>query len=449
MNERFVRCSRCHTINPTDASSCRKCGFSLSGHETAPEPEKAEEPVPEQSDTIDSVELPPPRGRSDSFDGSIGDLASQDLSGEWELGDIKGQEEEDFSVGHVDLDEIEQKEQEKAARAEEEKKQKEKLGTWINGSQAARELKAQQTVKTHTDRREALVESLKTIQSVLRRKKDKAGPLNETVNAMGSDPMTIENSDPFSELLVKQTVNRDHMGTIQQQHESVRQAGAEPSITEAPVQEPQIPEPGVIPETNAPAQQSAAESSPPAMTAADTISRRYGVPVSPTETFDSAMSGSMTMGSMTTRGFGDEVDVAGFWIRAGAYAIDVILLSIPIFLMTYFGVSLAGHESPMVWLLSYQGQGALITIMVMWLMWFLLYFTMFTWLGGSTPGKMITGLKIIDWFGETPVLAKAFLRSLMYLLDAALFGLGFFWVIISSTRQAFHDKLVGTLVVRD
>jgi uncharacterized RDD family membrane protein YckC len=76
------------------------------------------------------------------------------------------------------------------------------------------------------------------------------------------------------------------------------------------------------------------------------------------------------------------------------------------------------------------------------------------WLGwaylGTTPGKRVLGLYVRseEADGRGLGLVVAAIRLGAAILSLALFGLGFLIVAFSPTRQALHDRLAGTRVVR-
>jgi uncharacterized RDD family membrane protein YckC len=112
---------------------------------------------------------------------------------------------------------------------------------------------------------------------------------------------------------------------------------------------------------------------------------------------------------------------AGFWIRAAALLIDLILIGI------IFGPLSAGHLI----LPGLAAYGA-----VMWKY------------KGTTIGGIVCGLRVVrlddrplDW--QTTVV-----RALGCFLSLAVAGLGFVWVVFDSERQSWHDKIAGTVVVR-
>ena len=67
---------------------------------------------------------------------------------------------------------------------------------------------------------------------------------------------------------------------------------------------------------------------------------------------------------------------------------------------------------------------------------------------GATPGKSLMGIRVIAVDGSTVSIGAAIVRYLGYFLSAIPFGLGYLWVIFDGDKQAWHDKLARTYVVR-
>ena len=68
----------------------------------------------------------------------------------------------------------------------------------------------------------------------------------------------------------------------------------------------------------------------------------------------------------------------------------------------------------------------------------------------ATPGKMALALRIVDAeTGGMPTMGRLTLRYVGYLVSALPLGLGYLWAIWDKRRQGWHDKMAGTLVVRD
>lgn len=67
----------------------------------------------------------------------------------------------------------------------------------------------------------------------------------------------------------------------------------------------------------------------------------------------------------------------------------------------------------------------------------------------STPGKMITCTRIIDYqTGAAPSKKQLFVRALSYIVSSLPLGLGFIWIVFSPTKRAWHDHIAGTQVVK-
>ena len=74
-----------------------------------------------------------------------------------------------------------------------------------------------------------------------------------------------------------------------------------------------------------------------------------------------------------------------------------------------------------------------------------------TWLVfGRSPGMALMGIRIVrEEDGGRPGFARVAVRYAGYLLSAGFLLIGYAWAIFDSRKQAWHDKLAGTLVVRD
>jgi uncharacterized RDD family membrane protein YckC len=132
---------------------------------------------------------------------------------------------------------------------------------------------------------------------------------------------------------------------------------------------------------------------------------------------------------------------AGFWIRFGATLIDLIIMTI----VLYVPLTLIYGEE--YWLGNQFIHGfwdvflgyvvpAVATI------WFWLRFF-------GTPGKMVTRLKIVDAkTGNKMSLGQAIGRYFAYIPAILPLCLGLVWVGIDKKKQGWHDKLAGTVVVK-
>jgi len=106
---------------------------------------------------------------------------------------------------------------------------------------------------------------------------------------------------------------------------------------------------------------------------------------------------------------------AGFWVRMGALLIDALIIGI------------FAH----VWFLAIALYAA-----VMWK------------LKGSTIGGIVFGLQVARLDDRPVEWETAIVRALGCYLSAVVLGLGFLWIAFDGEKQAWHDKIAGTVVVR-
>ena len=72
----------------------------------------------------------------------------------------------------------------------------------------------------------------------------------------------------------------------------------------------------------------------------------------------------------------------------------------------------------------------------------IIYFAVFWWVWGATPGKLIFGLRVVDESGGPIGIERALVRT----VQIPLF-LGFIWATFDEQRQGIHDKMAGTYVI--
>jgi uncharacterized RDD family membrane protein YckC len=127
--------------------------------------------------------------------------------------------------------------------------------------------------------------------------------------------------------------------------------------------------------------------------------------------------------------------------RAKAAAVDGMLFAALAALVVYFTsraarVGLAALASSWLGLTAYLGLLALF------------YAGYFTGTTGQTPGKLMTGLRVVGAAGRPPGYLRAIGRAVIGLLGTALAGLGLLPMAFDPAARALHDRLFGTRVVR-
>lgn len=137
----------------------------------------------------------------------------------------------------------------------------------------------------------------------------------------------------------------------------------------------------------------------------------------------------------------DNLEYVGFWARVGATLIDsllIVAITLPLLFLIYGANYFLSEETikgPADVLISY----VLPTVAVI----------AFWHLKQATPGKMLLGAKIVDsTTGLPPATGKLVIRYFAYIISLIPLGLGYFWIAFDPKKQAWHDKLAGTVVVR-
>ena len=132
---------------------------------------------------------------------------------------------------------------------------------------------------------------------------------------------------------------------------------------------------------------------------------------------------------------------AGFWIRLWATVIDTLLLMLityPILISAYgtdYFTSQDFIKAPLDFLFSWVFPA--VAIILFWIY------------KSATPGKMVISARIVDAItGSKPSNGQFIGRYFAYFISAIPLALGFIWIAFDRKKQAWHDKLAGTVVVR-
>ncbi|MFA4916294.1 MAG: RDD family protein [Syntrophales bacterium] len=141
----------------------------------------------------------------------------------------------------------------------------------------------------------------------------------------------------------------------------------------------------------------------------------------------------------------------GFWRRAMAFLIDMIILyfiSLVLFFIGFMAMHAGSvYRSPGVSLMEMM-EGLAAPYYIVIIIIYMLYFIYFHGIAGQTPGKMILGLKVVRTTGDKMTLGIAFLRWVGYIISSLFLYLGFLWIAFDGKKQGWHDKIADTVVVR-
>lgn len=127
------------------------------------------------------------------------------------------------------------------------------------------------------------------------------------------------------------------------------------------------------------------------------------------------------------------MNYVGFWRRFAAYLLDGLILGAVNFLLSLVlrgssGFALLNIISLIIWIgyvVFYQSQT------------------------GQTLGKKVMGIKVVDAKGQKPSAVTFFLRDIVgKIVSGLILGIGYLFVIWDSKKQALHDKIASTYVVK-
>jgi len=149
------------------------------------------------------------------------------------------------------------------------------------------------------------------------------------------------------------------------------------------------------------------------------------------------------------------VEYAGFGIRLLAWLIDsLVLLFLSFITALIFGFFIA-IAFLLIDLSIVSADSSIVTFLTNFISGFvgfsvnLLYFTLF-WSSKfqGTPGKILLGLKIVDANGNKISYSKALIRDISTMVSSLLLGIGYLLIIFDGKKQALHDKLASTYVIK-
>lgn len=131
----------------------------------------------------------------------------------------------------------------------------------------------------------------------------------------------------------------------------------------------------------------------------------------------------------------------GFWARVVATLIDSVLImaiTLPPLLAIY-GMAYLDSQK------TFNGPADVLISSILPMIVIILFWAK----KQATPGKMAISAKIVDEkTGGSPSTKQCIGRYFAYILSSLVFGLGFIWIAFDPKKQAWHDKLAGTVVVK-
>jgi uncharacterized RDD family membrane protein YckC len=139
------------------------------------------------------------------------------------------------------------------------------------------------------------------------------------------------------------------------------------------------------------------------------------------------------------------LNIAGPGSRSYAFAIDWhvrLLLGAAWLIVALYVLKLS---------LNARSQDALLSLLPAAIVYFLYHPILEVAMRGSTPGKRIAGIRIVDRSGGTPSRAALLIRNLFRLIDSlpAFYVVGLLTCFLTANRVRIGDMAAGTLLVID
>ena len=143
---------------------------------------------------------------------------------------------------------------------------------------------------------------------------------------------------------------------------------------------------------------------------------------------------------------------AGFWIRFVAFIIDLFVVAIVVFPVSAVIMVVTGGIPRIM--------GGDVQFRALWFLGVLvrgLFNTLVSWIyeaalesssKQATLGKMALGLKVTDLYGNRISFARATGRHFAKYISGMILGIGYIMAGFTERKQALHDMMAGTLVIR-
>ena len=156
----------------------------------------------------------------------------------------------------------------------------------------------------------------------------------------------------------------------------------------------------------------------------------------------------------------DTTQYAGFWIRFVAYLIDAILISfiegllvLPLLILLGFNIEFLqtlaelDEVEPAILIPALISAGAGIYLSIFLITW-LYYAVLQSSPRQATVGKMALGLIVTDANGDRLSFSRASLRFFLKIISNAVFMIGYIMAGFTARKQALHDIIANTYVVK-
>jgi len=130
------------------------------------------------------------------------------------------------------------------------------------------------------------------------------------------------------------------------------------------------------------------------------------------------------------------MNYAGFWRRFIASVVDSILLTTAFNILMWFAFPDSLKENQIFLFV--------ITIILTWLYYALLESSA----KQGTLGKIILGMKVVDYNNQRISFAQATGRHFSKIISTVILMIGFIMIAFTQRKQGLHDMIAGTLIIK-
>ena len=131
---------------------------------------------------------------------------------------------------------------------------------------------------------------------------------------------------------------------------------------------------------------------------------------------------------------------AGFWIRAVALAIDLVVFVLVQYSFEAMATAMLGPGA--------DGGSQSPAALLFTLLFTAAYTTVLHAVTGQTIGKSLVGVRVLGTDGAPLTLGAAFLRYLAYFISLMPLGFGYLVAALRRDKRALHDLIAGSRVER-
>ncbi len=144
---------------------------------------------------------------------------------------------------------------------------------------------------------------------------------------------------------------------------------------------------------------------------------------------------------------GSDGHYAGFILRFCAFVIDTIILCAGLFVIqVFFSIpTSSGTLTHLPTMTPIMFGYNIVAVVLVWL-----YYSLFEsgkW--QATPGKRLVKIKVTDYSGNRISFARATGRYFSKYLSTIIFCIGYLMIIFTKKKQALHDMIAKTYVIKD